>query len=138
MEERKTAGYREAEHTADWEIEVWAPDLPSLLEYAARGMYALSGVNLKPGPRITRRFEFQISDGESVLVDFLSELIYLGEVEGVGFDGFEFTMDGDILLAKISGAPIQSQSKSIKAVTYHNLKIRESPDGLNATIVFDV
>ena len=26
------AGYREVEHTADWELEVWATDLAGLLE----------------------------------------------------------------------------------------------------------
>ena len=39
-------GFREHAHTADWELEVWAPDLPTLLEQAARGMYAISGVQL--------------------------------------------------------------------------------------------
>ena len=43
------AGYRELEHTADWELEAWADDLPGLLEQAARGMYALSGVRLDGG-----------------------------------------------------------------------------------------
>ena len=36
-------GFREHAHTADWELEVWAPDLPALLEQAAHGMYAISG-----------------------------------------------------------------------------------------------
>jgi hypothetical protein len=46
MMTHSTAGFREIEHTADWELEVWAPDLPALLEQAGRGMYALAGVRL--------------------------------------------------------------------------------------------
>jgi len=37
------SGFREREHTADWELQVWAPSFSGLLEQAARGMYALSG-----------------------------------------------------------------------------------------------
>jgi len=29
---KENPGYREVEHTADWELEVWAADLPGLLE----------------------------------------------------------------------------------------------------------
>jgi SHS2 domain-containing protein len=38
----------------------------------------------------------------------------------------------------VEGAPIQTQSKEIKAVTYHNLEIRETSRGLEVSIVFDV
>ena len=34
------------EHTADWELEVWAEDLSGLLEEAAGGMYELMGVEV--------------------------------------------------------------------------------------------
>jgi SHS2 domain-containing protein len=44
IDSNQVAGYREREHTADWELEVWAPDLPRLLEQAARGMYRLAGL----------------------------------------------------------------------------------------------
>ena len=55
------AGFREKEHTADWELDVWAPDLPALLDQAARGMYWLMGAQLEEGcapaaqPAILRR-----------------------------------------------------------------------------------
>ncbi|MFC2053874.1 archease, partial [Chloroflexota bacterium] len=34
---REIAGFREIEHTADWELEVWAPDILELLKQAAIG-----------------------------------------------------------------------------------------------------
>jgi SHS2 domain-containing protein len=52
-------GFREHAHTADWELEVWAPDLPTLLEQTACGMYAISGVLLQPGPAQERRITLQ-------------------------------------------------------------------------------
>ncbi len=62
------SGYKEIEHTADWELEVWAPDLLGLLEQAARGMYALSGTCLAPGTRLRRSLSLPANDPESLLV----------------------------------------------------------------------
>jgi SHS2 domain-containing protein len=138
MNEQPEAGYQEVEHTADWQLEVWAPDLPLLFEQAALGMYALSDTRLEPEARLTREIELQGQDPESLLVSFLTELLYLGESQGLGFDGFDLQINGAYLFAQVEGAPIQTQSKEIKAVTYHNLEIRETSRGLEVSIVFDV
>ena len=42
------------------------------------------------------------------------------------------------LYARLGGAPIRSQSKEIKAVTYHNLRVIENEDGVQARVVFDI
>ncbi|MGD2159456.1 MAG: archease [Anaerolineales bacterium] len=138
MQKTSEIGFREREHTADWELEVWGPDLVTLLEQAARGMYALTHIQLSPESRLTRELELPYDDPESLLVDFLSELLYLGEDQGIGFDSFEIRLDGDQLQAELEGAPIQSQAKEIKAVTYHNLRVRQTERGLEVNIVFDV
>jgi len=101
-------------------------------------MYALSGTRLLPGPPEQRTLELFASDAESLLVSFLSELLYFGEQEGLGFDSFELQMKEDSLRARLAGAPIASQDKEIKAVTYHNLAIRQTGRDLEANIVFDV
>jgi len=132
------SGFREIAHTADWELQVWAPDLCTLLEQAARGMYELAGIRLKTGPRLDRKIDLQSVDRESLLVGFLAELLYLGEVEGLGFDTFDLSLENKALHAQLNGAPVESQTKEIKAVTYHNLAIRQTESGLEANIVFDV
>jgi SHS2 domain-containing protein len=136
--DKPTAGYREIEHTADWELEVWAPDFPTLLVQAARGMAALSGVRLEPGPREERTLELSAGDRESLLVSLLSELLWLGEEERLGFDEIEVDVAGDTLVARLKCAPIASQDKEIKAVTYHNLAVRDTPSGVEVSVVFDV
>jgi SHS2 domain-containing protein len=136
------SGFREVSHIADWEIEVWAPDLAALFEQAALGMYALSGTNLYPDPRITRNIELVADDTESLLVKFLTELLFQGEQFGLAFDGFDLqvvdSQDNAHLRAKLHGAPMTEQTKEIKAVTYHNLAIQSSQRGLVVRIVFDV
>ena len=135
----KDAGYRELAHTADWELEAWAPDLTGLLEQAARGMYAISGTRLDAGERHTRSLDLRALDAESLLVRFLTELLWLGQQDGLAFDTFLFTLSpGWSLQVALGGASIVSIEKDIKAVTYHNLVIRRLARGLAVNIVFDV
>jgi len=138
MGESHLAGYREIEHTADWELEVWAPTLPALLEQAARGMYVLSGIKLRETSREMRKIVLHFIDMESLLVSFLSNLLYFGETQEIGFDGFLLEMKDDRLEAVLYGATIAWQTKEIKAVTYHNLKVVKTPEGFRTRIVFDV
>lgn len=134
----KAGGFQEVEHTADWALEVWAPSLEALLEQAARGMYALARTQLQPEPRVTRTFTLAFDDPETLLVDFLNELLYLEEIEGLGFDTFHLHLENGILKAHVEGAPIQHMEKLIKAATFHNLRVEQKPEGWRATVVFDV
>ena len=132
------SGYQEQPHTADWALTVWAPELIELLQQAARGMYALMHARLQAEPREAYRFEIAAPDRETLLVMFLAELLYFTQRDNVGFDRFDLMLEGDRLTAEVEGAPIEKIAKEIKAVTYHNLAVRETERGLEATIVFDV
>lgn len=138
MVETNQSGFRERAHTADWALDVWAPDLLSLLGEAVRGMYALMGVALAAEPRVSREFQLPLSDPESLLVSFLSELLYLGERDGLGFDRFALTQDDSTFHCYLWGASIAAQTKEIKAVTYHQLQIRQENGYFSVTITFDV
>lgn len=131
-------GFEEISHTADWSAHVWADDLPSLFAECARAMNALSGTVIEPGPRLERAFAAEGADAESLLVAFLSELVYYQEQENLAFDRFEMHVESGRLKVEMEGAPVESVDKAIKAVTYHNLKIRQSDRGCETTIVFDV
>ena len=131
-------GFEEIHHTADWSLRVWADDLPGLLAESARGMYWLADAEFVDKPRIHRAFETKGPDGESLLVAFLSELVYYAEQEYAGFDDFEISIKNDRLKVEMEGAPLKSLSKAIKAVTWHKLEIQESARGLEVEIVFDV
>jgi SHS2 domain-containing protein len=135
---KKQTGFQEIEHTADWEIKVWAPDLKSLLASAAQGMYQLSNTELAEGPQVVCEFEICFDDQESLLVDFLSELLFLGEQQGVAFNDYLFELRDNVIRVQVLGAPIDHQAKEIKAVTYHGMKILEKEGSLEVNIVFDV
>ena len=132
-------GFREHAHTADWELEVWAPDLSSLLEQAARGMYALSGMRLQSGLSLIRSITLHGEDAESLLVRFLTELLWLEQEQGLGFAAVSIQIEDQYKLqAELHGAAIANLDKEIKAVTYHNLVVQTTQQGLWVTIVFDV
>jgi SHS2 domain-containing protein len=131
-------GFEEVAHTADWSARVWAPDLPALFKEAARAMNSLSGTVIGTNGRVSRALEVEGPDLESLLVAFLSELVYYQEQENLTFDDFDLRVAGQWLKVAMEGAPIESVDKAIKAVTYHNLKIERNTEGFETTIVFDV
>jgi SHS2 domain-containing protein len=131
-------GFEEIEHTADWALHVWAPDQSILFSQSAVGMYWLMQTSLQAEPRVTRAIDLEGGDHESLLVSFLSELLYIGEMEGLGFDRLDVKITGPRLHAQVEGAPIAEIKKEIKAVTYHNLAILSTSRGYEVTIVFDV
>jgi SHS2 domain-containing protein len=131
-------GFEEISHTADWSARVWAPDLPSLFVEAARAMSSLSGTVIGNGARVRRTFEIEGLDVESLLVAFLSELVYYQEQENLTFDVFDLKVAAQWLNVQMEGTPVASVEKAIKAVTYHNLNIAKTVEGFETTIVFDV
>ena len=131
-------GLQEIPHTADWAMKVWAEDLPGLFAEAAAGMNTLAGARLSTGPRIKRIFEGEASDAESLLVAFLSELVYLQEQENIGFADFDIRLDGLQLSAKMEGAELAALEKPIKAVTFHDIKILKVAGRYEVQVVFDV
>ena len=134
----QAAGYCEIEHTADWELHIWAPDMPALLEQAARGMFALSHTQLAETPQTALDFEIPYFDCESLLVDFLNELLFLAEEQNLAPEQYQLNLGRTNLKVSLAAAPILSQAKEIKAVTYHRLQVREAENGLEVNIVFDV
>ncbi len=134
--------FEELPHTADWAIRVWAEDLPGLFAEAARGMNALMRARPAPGPAAQRTLSLSAPDAEALLVAFLSELVFAAEQERLTFTHFHVEIlerpDEWELKAEMQSAPLESASKTIKAVTYHNLQIRQTARGYEVEIVFDV
>ena len=135
--------FEELAHTADWALRVRAADLAELFAESARGMNALTGAQPLSavegsGPRAHRIMTLSAPDAESLLVAFLSELVYAAEQEHLVFDEFKIQVEGQTLKVEMDGALLESINKTIKAVTYHNLQIRETEGGVEVEIVFDV
>jgi SHS2 domain-containing protein len=134
------ADFEEIEHTADWALRIRGRDLRELLLNAARGMgYLLVSDPAKVVLGVEEHFEIEAYDSEGLLVNWLSELAYWAEMEGVVFSNFNFRQVTPFSLqVDVQGGRVPGLEKHIKAVTYHDLKIVETGSGLEATVVFDV
>jgi len=134
----ESEGFQEMTHTADWALNVWAERLEGLFVQAAVGMYYLLDIRLQKDSPIIKEFSLAESDPESMLVAFLSELLYYMEHDQAGFDQIQVQIENGHLEAGLSGGRVIAQAKEIKAVTYHNLKIVQNGGKFETTIVFDV
>ena len=134
------AGFEVVEHTADWALHVWGNDLEELFTASASGMSSLMVADADSLPlNITRTINLEAFDAETLLVDWLSELAYWAEDEQLVFREYEIDITPDLILsATVRGGRADELVKHIKAVTYHNLAIEKTRQGLHVTIVFDV
>lgn len=133
-------GFREVEHTADRALKIFGRNLNELFISAAEGMTSLMVADMSGvSGEIEKTIEMDAIDTESLLVEWLSELAYWAEAEMLIFKTFRIQkITVDHLAASVIGGKLPALEKHIKAVTYHNLKIIKSRQGLEATIVFDV
>jgi SHS2 domain-containing protein len=83
--------------------------------------------------------ELQAYDAETLLVAWLGELLYLGERDAHVFTDFaDLEVNPNRLRATARGRPVARHRRHIKAVTFSDLEIRETENGYETTIVFDV
>ena len=139
LESTSDRGFEEVDHTAEWAYRVWGSSLAELFVQAAIGLYSLAGVELEPSPRIDLEIYLEAVDAIGLLVAWLNELLFLFESEGLGCDRFEILqLEGGVLRARVSGAPVWEWMKHIKAATYSNLSILQTESGFETTVVLDV
>ncbi len=130
--------FEEVEHTADAALRIYGQDLGELFANAAYGMFTLMA-NWEDIPS-SREHEISLRaiDNETLLVDWLSELLYLHEMEGIVYTAFEILDISPTRLQAIArGTERWNHLTAIKAVTFNNLHIEKTPEGYTATIVFD-
>jgi len=132
-------GFEEIPHTADRALRCWGQDLGELFVQAAQGMVWLLIGPVTPLPTVEAQIELSAIDAETLLVSWLSELLYLYERDGTLFTAFELEeISPTHLRARVRGAPIDQLQQQIKAVTFNELTIHPRERGLETTIVFDV
>ena len=149
------------DHTADIGIHATAPDLPGCFEAAAEGMFHIISDGSPIEPVTSFLVELDTDSCETALTDFLSELLYLYETQGILFSGFKvelqrsatginsvFKENGsevDVPSIKVRavcrGEPFDETRHNypveIKAVTHHMLEAREGPPA-SVSVLFDI
>jgi len=131
------------DHTADIGLIVYGENLKTLFENAGEAFFHLITDLKKVRRRVERRIEIRGEDLERLMVEWLSELLYLHDVENLLFKGFRVESVGEGgLKARVKGEPFQEGihviKTGVKAVTYHRIEVRKGNGGWRAQIIFDL
>lgn len=129
------------QHTADAGISAVAPTLEDLFEECALGMFELMYDFEGATAEVTLQVTADGATREELLVNWLSELLYISERDDLAFCEFEMiNLSEDRLEGTARGLPmveVELKGTPIKAVTYHQLRISHDRDW-EATVILDV
>ena len=133
--------YQILEHKADLKIKVFGKTKEKLFENAMIGMLKAGKYQKKLKAQISKvKVKIKSIDLLSLLVDFLSEILYLVETKKLVFEKAKFKKFTEKEIeAELIGKPLKRMGVHIKGVTYHDLDIHQEKDGTwQATILFDI
>jgi len=117
-----------------------------MFQAAARALFEGMANTRRLRPRIRKEIRLKNTEIDQLLYDWLSELIYLKDKEGLLFCDFsvQLTRNGEWnLLAAVRGERIDPKRHSLradaKAVTYHQFEVVQTETGeWKARVVVDI
>lgn len=137
------AGYEIVDHTADVGLRVRAHDLPEIFEKAALGFYDLMVGLDSVEVRKNHSLVVEAHALDELLVQWLSELLYLFEVEGFLGKAVRVELEpGWRLTATVHGEGLDPNRHDVKllykAITYHKAFVAFEDGVWTAQVIFDV
>ena len=131
------AAYRFAEHGGEVELELEADGVEGIFASALEAFAELVSTDGE-GAAVERRIALHGDDRALLLVDWLSELVYLAEVDGfVPERTVAFELAGNHLRARVAGRRDQPL-QLVKAVTLNNLELAQEGAVWHGRVVLDV
>jgi len=123
--------YELIDHTADVGLKAYGSNLSECFENAAKAMFDIITDNSEIENTGQYTIKLEADDSEQLLVDWLSELLYLNSAKNLVFGFFKVNLENynKKLTATVFGEKLDfSRHKAgaeIKAVTYHMLEVRK-------------
>lgn len=135
--------YETFDHTADLGLHVEAADLNTLFAEAARGLLSILVDNpdeVRPLREVP--FEIEGTAKDFLLFDWLNELLYRFETEGLLCSEFSIDVTETGLTARARGESADPDrhrlAHEVKAITYHQLEVTQTPTGWQARVIVDI
>lgn len=118
------------EHTADLKFRAYGKNLEDCFTNSARALFTAMLDLKKVDAKIERGISIKSETLETLLHDWLSELLFLFETENFVPGGFEVRIDEErcLMNATLKGEKLAEKHKhelEVKAVTYHDMIVRE-------------
>ena len=135
--------FEELEHTADVKMRITAPDFLSLLAESGDAMASvLYGDFAKEPETLTVEIEAEGEDSSELVVNFLSELLFLTEVEYLVPLSYSIAQEGNRVFGTVSGIEFDRTKHAggicVKGISYSGLSLEETAEGCELTIIFDI
>jgi SHS2 domain-containing protein len=133
--------YELIDHTADVGIKAYGNTFSEAFENAARAMFDIITDKSKVKSIGSYHIELDAPELEQLLVDWLSELLFLNTAKNLVFGSFKVSLDETHLSAEVSGEEYDTSKHKmgveIKAVTYHMLEVKKT-DKCYVQVLFDI
>ena len=131
------------EHEADVGLIVRGGDGPELFANAGLALFDLVCDLERVEERASYPLSGEAGGVETLLVEWLNELVYLFAGEGVVCRRFAFPDWSETgFRAEVFGEPADPERHDprdlVKAATYHGLSVAHRPDGYEARVILDV
>ncbi len=135
-------GFELRDHTADVAVEATGETLGAVFAAIADGMAAAMSEDFPEHGGHRREVLVTAEGREALLFDYLDELIYERDVRSVlpvDNEAAVEQFDAWQVEASYRGVPLGDvAARDLKAVTYSEMDLSETPDGWHAYVVFDV
>jgi SHS2 domain-containing protein len=131
------------EHTADVGVLARGRTLAEAFAHAAEGMFSIM-VDLEDVREVEQRsMAVEGHDWPSLLVAWLSELLYYSDVDGLLFERFEIEDIRPYALRAVAfGEQVDrlrhELGTGVKAITRHMLEVEEGPEGWRVQVLLDI
>lgn len=137
------APFQILEHPADIGFRAFGDTLAELFENAAVALVSIASEIEDVAPREAYPFEAVAPDVESLLVAWLSEVLYWFDGKRIAFRSFRvLEIASERMIGRGMGEPRDPnhhrQKLIVKAVTWHQLRIREDQGQWTAEVYLDV
>ena len=137
------ANYRLIDHTADFGLEIFGRDPGELFKQSALALTDLLTDPNRLAGRNRRTLAVDGSDWEDLLINWLRELLYLYNGESQLVAAVDITaIEPTRLRARLATDDYLEAHheirNEIKAVTYHQLEVKQMDSGWRARVIFDI
>jgi SHS2 domain-containing protein len=137
--------YEYLDHTADLKIRAYGKTLEEAFVNVALGAFNFLTDTSKVKKQAEHRISLKAERIESLLYDFMEELLFLLDTEGLlvsGFKEMKIRREKDKFLLQCAALGDNYKSYKvkgdIKAVTYSEMSISKEKDGFVIQVVFDI
>ena len=131
------------EHTGDTGLRVQANSLEDLFSLSAQGLFYLICPKCAIDSRQQKEIIINGNDLEELYVNWLSELNYFFSTKEMLFSRFSINHISSTELHAVASGEVLNVQKhllhtEIKAVTFHKLYVRETENGWESQVIFDI